>query len=91
MDKETGKKQNGISVKKTRRGGRRPPPHPDIKRHCSMLSPEETDEFVEELAMLIVEFIKKKGIGSLKGPTDDPGGIDKPESESHRDVHRKKE
>lgn len=91
MDQEAGKNQDGITVKKTRRGGRRPPPQPDIKRHYTMLSPEETDEFVEELAMLIVEFIKKKGIGSLKGPTGPPGGVDMPETESPRGVRSRKE
>jgi len=32
-----------------------------IKRHCEMLSPKETDELVESPAGMIVEFIKAGG------------------------------
>lgn len=91
MDQEARKKQEGITAKKTRREGRRPPQPPDIKRHYSMLSPEETDELVEDVARLIVEHVKQKGIDSLNGSTGAPGGVDKPEPELPQDGHSRKE
>ncbi len=91
MDQEAGKKKEELTVKKSgKRGGRSPQP-PEIKRHYSMLSPEETDELVEDVARLIVEHVKQKGIDSLKGSTGAPGGVDKPEPEPPRDGHSRKE
>lgn len=90
MDQEAGRKQEGIIVKKPRKRGGRPPQPPDIKRHYTMLSPEETEEVVDLVADLIVDFIKKKGVESLKDLPDVPGGVGKPEPEPPRDGRSRK-
>jgi len=42
---------------------------PDITRHYTTLRPEETRDVVERLADLIVDFVKMKGVESLKDRT----------------------
>mgnify|MGYP001291904863 CR=1 FL=1 len=42
---------------------------PDITRHYTKLRPEETQNFVERLADLIVDFVKMKGVDSVKDRT----------------------
>jgi hypothetical protein len=40
---------------------------PDITRHYTTLRPEETRNVVEQLADLIVDFVKMEGVDSVKG------------------------
>ncbi|HLO09325.1 MAG TPA: hypothetical protein VK303_01405 [Desulfobacteria bacterium] len=45
------------------------PKPPDITRHYTELRPEETRDIVEQLADLIVDFVKMEGVDSVKGRT----------------------
>lgn len=69
--------------------GRRQPEPPKIKRHYTTLSPKETQEAVESVAELIVNYVKQKGVAAPKTP--DPEPAEKPDPEQPRaDVPAKK-
>ncbi len=38
----------------------------EVRRHYAELSEQETEELVEAVAVLIVEFIKRKGVPALR-------------------------
>ena len=63
---------------------------PDITRHYTTLRPEETRDVVEQLADLIVDFVKKNGVDSLKSRTRDPDGIERSKPEPLQDGRTKK-
>jgi hypothetical protein len=83
--------REGIDLKKPektcRKAGSKPP---DITRHYSMLRPEETRDVVERLADLIVDFVKKSGVDSLKIRTRDPDGIERSKPKPLQDGRTKK-
>ena len=63
---------------------------PDITRHYTELSPAETQAVVEQLADLIVAFVKKNGVDSAKDRTQIHDSVERSKPESHRDGRTKK-
>ena len=63
---------------------------PNITRHYTKLSPVETQDVVEQLADLIVVFVKKNGVDSLKIRTRDPDSIERSKYEPLQDGRTKK-
>jgi hypothetical protein len=57
--------------------GKAGPKPPNITRHYTKLNPVETQDVVEQLADLIVDFVKKNGVDSLKIRTRDPDDIER--------------
>lgn len=66
-------------MKKKQNGGRPGPQPLQIKRHYSTLTPKETDELVDSVAELIVNYVKTKGGDPPETP--DPGPVEKPDPE----------
>lgn len=72
---------------KNSRGNKRPGPPPlGIKRHYVTLTPKETQDAVESVAELIVNFVKKKGLVSSGAPA--PASAD---TETQKGTSEKKE
>jgi len=63
---------------------------PDITRHYTELSPAETQAVVEQLADLIVAFVKKNGVDSQTNRTQEPDGIERSTPEPLRVGRTKK-
>ena len=62
--------QGGIDMKKSGgKCGKAGSIPPDITRHYTELSPAEIQAVIEQLAELIVDFVKKNGVDSVKGRT----------------------
>ena len=58
---------------------------PDITRHYTKLRPAETQAVVEQLADLIVEFVKMEGVDSVKDRTQIHYSVERSKSEPLRD------
>jgi hypothetical protein len=63
---------------------------PDITQHYTKLSPVETQDVVEQLAELIVDFVKKNGVDSQCNRIQAPDGIERSKPEPLRDGRTKK-
>jgi hypothetical protein len=70
--------------------GKAGPKPPNITRHYTKLSPVETQDVVERLTDLIVDFVKKNGVDSLKIRTRDPDSIERSKPEPLQDGRTKK-
>jgi len=68
-------------MEKPKRTSRRPEP-PNLIRHYETLSPKETDEVVDAVAELIVNYVQKRGRDSLKTKGEEAKDADKGEAGS---------
>jgi len=62
---------------------------PSVRGYSQAYFPAFTTE-VEQLAALIVDFVKKNGVDSLKNRTRDPDGIERSKPEPLQDGRTKK-